>query len=219
MRARADGARPRDNERQVLRGELALALVEDKLFTEPDGSDGEAIGLDTADAAHLWYEFLARLRTLRLAATPDAPAREHLLALLCGGDPTRDEAARDWPFLPDDTIAARSGDPADGRFRVDLINELLQILALRHLEELRAWLRPLPWRDVKRWNVHRPRFSRSLARHEIAPIALELSFTCMRLRLRATRYFTIGPDADRARVRNAAHAAAVLRAPRRSASM
>jgi tetratricopeptide (TPR) repeat protein len=214
----------RDRERQTLRAELALGLLGEHLFTGNAGSTGTP--LHNANAEDLWPSLHARLQTLALTPQPqphpnkgtaedlwaDPPVRPQTLAkagepapadpraclleLLCGDPdtPTREDTA--WPFLKDNRVG-RGDSPAKGVLRVDLINELLQITALRRLKELQCWLRPWPpLRTGTGWWRHRPSLHRALARRELAPKAVDLAIVWIRLRLRATRFSTVAQHAD-----------------------
>jgi hypothetical protein len=191
----------RDRERQTLRAELAVGIVREPLFAR-DGKSPKT-RLDKADAGELWLDWRERVEALQLdtqIALPPELSREPartMTALLCGHNPLADDWEDHWPYSADDRLRWRDR-PADaGVPRVDVINELLQILGLRRFEELCAWQRPWPpWRDIRSWRIHRPGLRHIFAAHEIAGDALEVSSICRRLRLRASRYSTTGPGTD-----------------------
>lgn len=202
MREDREPVSERDEERATLRKELADVLVREELFAQAGSANDRR--LDRASACALWSAFDARLQQMALGGERPAPddVRGRLHALL-GGDP--DKPVWRWssegPLAP---LARADGEPlrnADGEpiTRADLLNELLQILSLRYFEELRGWLRPWPpLRGLRRWWIHRPPLSHWFARRAIPMEALQLSFTCVRLRMRATRWKTRGRRTDEA---------------------
>ncbi|MDX6537438.1 MAG: hypothetical protein QOD37_1779, partial [Gaiellales bacterium] len=199
MRSERPQRSERDKERQDLRAELALSLVEDELFAADAAPRGDP--LDVAGADELWLDFRARLGRLELPCDPELGSQHSahakpLLALLCGGDPMQPQWRERWSFDAESRVRLDSPAIVASTLRVNLINELLQILALRRLEQLEGWQRPALARG--RFRTHRRRLSRTFTRRQIAPAALDLVQTCLRLRLRAARYSTIGPDCDRA---------------------
>jgi tetratricopeptide (TPR) repeat protein len=153
----------RDRERKELRDQAVMALRHDDLLTKglSRGEKPAKRGFATASAKEL-------LRDLR------GPAENN------------EEKRKAW-------ISNRFGKPGDRRpkkQRITEINELLEIIGLRWLEELGTWVgfRP-PWsnaRELKEWRVHRPSWRQFLRRREFSASALEVSTLAARTRIAAS---------------------------------
>jgi hypothetical protein len=76
----------------------------------------------------------------------------------------------------------------EGRLRARQIDAVLQVVSLRHLEELDAWLRVRPpWpRQWRKWWIHRPAVRQLLGRREFARAAVRTSKLLVRIRVLAS---------------------------------
>lgn len=129
---------------------------------------------------------LTRTKSHPSTSRPVIASSDGLISeLRSAGDEEEGECATLKPFKT----------PPTGEFayqrqkRARLIDAVLQIVSLRHLEELDAWLRirpprrPRQWRD---WWVHRPSVRRWLNRREFARSAVRVSKLLVRVRIAAS---------------------------------
>jgi hypothetical protein len=153
----------RDRERRELRDKVVLALKHDSILTQglSRGEKPAERGYSTASGKEL-------LKTLRESDENKGK-----------------EKRKTW-------IENRFGRPG-GRTReerIRQINELLEIISLRWLEELSAWVRftpPLRNREERReWAIRRPPWKRLLRRREFSANALKVSALLVRTRIAAS---------------------------------
>lgn len=93
---------------------------------------------------------------------------------------------------------------AEANHRAKKINEVLEVLALRRLEELETWLRfRPPWRlwrllELRSWWRHRPPLRRLWRRSELSPTAVHVSKRLARIRIAASekRRFSLLPGTE-----------------------
>jgi len=129
-------------------------------------------------------QLLTETRALPTANLVRASAAGLMAKLRAAGGEKNDEGAMLKPFK------TPLGDLDSQREqREQLIDSVLQIVSLRRLEELDAWLRihPPGWRGRwPDWRVHRPPLRRWLQRREFARSAVRASKLLVRLRIAAS---------------------------------
>jgi len=161
----------RDKERRDLRDKVVLALQHDSILTQGlrRREDPARQGYATASGKEL-------LKTLRESEESAQKTKR-----------------KTW-------IENRFGRP-EGRTkeeRVRQINELLEVISLRWLEELSASVRfrpPLRNRDeLREWLIHRPPASHLWHRREFSSSALRVSFLLIRTRIAASALKRIRTD-------------------------
>jgi hypothetical protein len=165
----------RDDERSRHRRELMLSLERNTLLTKKR-------------ALPTWNRFA------------NASAAELIAELRSAGGETGIEGAMLRPFK------GRSDELEHyNEERAQLIDAVLQIVSLRRLEELDAWLRvrpparPRKWKD---WWVHRPAMRQWLSRREFSRSAVGISKLLVRIRIAASleRRYLESPKPDESQV-------------------
>jgi hypothetical protein len=164
------------NEGRTLRKELVLALENDALVTDGTTTLGQ---------------LQERAPFARLLQGGPATALLYALPGWDGvADPSEWIAAR---FPTSSTAVEDEGEiPSDAE---DRIKEVLEIVALRRLEELNAWLRAIPpFQRTRAWLVRRPPPGQWLRRRELSRAAVRLSKRLTRLRIAASAKSRVGRD-------------------------
>jgi tetratricopeptide (TPR) repeat protein len=145
----------------------------------------------------LKHDSLLYKREPYLVRRPAFAASSALLSALLPEDKRRtEEERREWAaatFAPG--IASES--PSERAARAAQINAVLQVIALRRLEELDAWLRarpPLRMRQWAAWWRRRPRGKAMLRRSELARAAVRVSKLLVRIRIAADVERLAGSD-------------------------
>lgn len=162
----------RDEERHTRRRELMMSLRSSPLFENPKINLPTARFLPTTR----FVELSSRTTSSRITTSPSGV----LLTMLRSIDEADDAKEMLDVFEPS---------AKDDRERERKIDARLQILSLRRLEELGAWLRVRPpirpslWRD---WWIHRPALRHWPSRPELARSVVRTSKLLVRVRIAAS---------------------------------
>lgn len=160
----------RDDERRERRKELRMSLERDSLFTKRP-----RIRLPSGIGPASWFTSSRIVR---------APSTDLLAMLRAAGAAAEEEAGKFSVFADPD-----QEQPQEGKERARKIDAVLQILSLRYLEELDAWLRisfPVWPRQWAEWWVRRATWRQWLSRPEFSKSSIRTSKLLVRIRIAAS---------------------------------